>query len=66
MDEPVVTQNYFGSERRRRWPGPWLGDERRSDPLPGFFVETDQEPDQSPLGLEARPPLDGGTTPPPG
>jgi hypothetical protein len=57
MDEPVVTQNYFGSERRRRWPGPWLGDDRRSDPLADFFfIETDQEPDQSPLSLVAQSP----------
>ena len=59
MDEPVVTHNYLGAERRRRWPGPWPGDERRADPLADFFVETDQEPDQSPL-------LRRETTAPPG
>ena len=64
MDERVL-ENYRGDERRRRWPGPWLGDERRADPLAGF-VETDQEPDQSPLGLTAQPPLGGGMTPPAG
>lgn len=65
MDERVVAENYFGEERRRRWPGPWLGDERRADPLAGFFIETDQEPDQSPLGLVTQPPLSQEMTPPP-
>ncbi len=48
MDERVVAEDYRGEERRRRWPGPWLGAERRSAPL-AAYVETDQEPDQSPL-----------------
>jgi hypothetical protein len=56
MDKPVVTHNYFGSERRRRWPGPRLGDERRSGPLAELFVENDHEPDQSPLSLVPQPP----------
>lgn len=49
MEERVMAQSYPGEERRRRWPGPWQGNERRADPLADFFIETDQEPDQSPL-----------------
>ena len=64
MDKPVVTHNYFGSERRRRWPGPWLGDERRSDPLADFFIETDQEPDQSPLAHVVATPAAGAAPAP--
>ncbi len=58
MGERVGAESYRGDERRRRWPGPWLGEERRSAPL-AAFVETDQEPDQSPL-------LSRETTPAPG
>lgn len=64
MDERAVTDNPR-EERRRRWPGPWLGDERRADPL-ADLVETDQEPDQSPLSVGAQPPLSRETTAPPG
>ena len=49
MEERAVTDEYRGEERRRRWPRPWTGEERRADPL--VFFETDQEPDQSPLAV---------------
>ena len=57
MEEHIAAQDYRGEERRRRWPGLCLGEERRAEPLAGF--ETDQEPDQSPLVIP-------GTTAPPG
>lgn len=40
-------RSYSGEERRRRWPGACPGEERRQDPL--VDVQTDQEPDQSPV-----------------
>ena len=47
MEERVTTTADFREERRRRWPGEYVGDERRKEPLDP--LETDQEPDQSPL-----------------
>ena len=40
-------RSYRGEERRRRWPGAYSGEERRMDPIAD--LQTDQEPDQSPL-----------------
>jgi hypothetical protein len=47
MDERILVDAYSGDERRRRWPGEFDGKERRQDSL--LCIETDQEPDQSPL-----------------
>lgn len=47
MEERVTTTADFREERRRRWPGEYVGEERRKEPLD--HLETDQEPDQSPL-----------------
>ena len=49
MDERILADLYSGDERRRRWPGEFDGAERRQDPL--ACIETDQEPDQSPLAV---------------
>jgi hypothetical protein len=47
MDERTGGWGYGGDERRRRWPGEYAGEERRARSLAD--LETDQEPDQSPL-----------------
>jgi hypothetical protein len=47
MEERILVDAYSGEERRRRWPGEFDGEERREKPL--GCLETDQEPDQSPL-----------------
>ena len=45
--EELLPDNPGIAERRRRWPGPCPDEERRAEPLAD--LETDQEPDQSPL-----------------
>jgi hypothetical protein len=45
-----MADDYRGEERRRRWPIVPPREERRAEPL--TFLETDQEPDQSPPGME--------------
>jgi hypothetical protein len=68
MTEPDARRPYAGEERRRRWPGECTGDERREVLV--VVLETDQEPDQSPLGSpgsEAQiPQLSQGTPAAPG
>jgi hypothetical protein len=59
--ERAMERDYRGDERRRRWPGAWTGDERRAEPL--VIVETDQEPDQSPIVVVVRPAGDPAPTP---
>jgi hypothetical protein len=60
--EPRASEDkYRGEERRRRWPSAWTGDERRAEPL--VIVETDQEPDQSPIVVVTVPVADQAANP---
>jgi hypothetical protein len=62
MEQRIPFAAYSGEERRRRWPGELIGEERRKDPL--LCIETDQEPDQSPLAeIAVTMEKDDGTAP---